>query len=524
MKKVILKYYLFLPLLFLCFFYEYKSLWFPIHDFNNYYFGGAFLADGNFNFKIYFPYEFNKAIANAGYLNVFASYAPNTPFLAFLFLPFSFVSVATAKLFFNCISIGLFMLSIFKLFTFYKVNPKYALLIPILFLVPIKNNLLFGQVYFLVFYLLAEGMLAYEKKDWKWMALFWSLAILLKVFPALLILFLIFKKQWKQLCYLFVFCILLVGISLFFTGIDIWIFYLKVVLPKASNGEIAGSFVSNYQSVFMFLKELLVFDETDNPLTVFNYPTLFFALMLAFKIGIIGFGYFISKRTTNPLIAFSYWILVMILISPYGSTYTFILHLFLFFALLLSNISNVKKGIGFLLLFLISNLPLSIFITNDFPYSYLRLFLLLLFFGLFLIQFKQEFNGKLLAFACFIPMVLVLVFKKDEVGKSKILFKNGPMLIYNYEIQFNQKTNLYFLTASFWDGKEKKMFWPSQEINTFQALKLKNNQVFYKNRQLTFDKSNKLKPMLIDKKAILFLSDYDRGIGFYTLRVTVLND
>jgi hypothetical protein len=513
MKKVILKYYLFLPLLFLCFFYEYKSLWFPIHDFNNYYFGGAFLADVNFNFKMYFPYEFNKAIANAGYLNVFASYAPNTPFLAFLFLPFSFVSIAIAKLFFNCISIGLFVLSIFKLFTFYKVNPKYALLIPILFLVPIKNNLLFGQVYFLVFYLLAEGMLAYEKKCWKRMALFWSLAILLKVFPALLILFLLFKKQWKQLYYLFVSCILLLGISLYFTGIDIWIFYLKVVLPKASNGEIAGSFVSNYQSVFMFFKQLFIFDKIENLNAFFNAPMVFSMIIIAFKIGILSIGFYISKNVTNTLIVVSYWVLSMVLISPYGSTYTFILLLFPFFYIAKSDMVIMKKIIFIGLLFSINNIPLAFFIDNPFPFSYIRLLVLIIFSVLFIASFFNTVQWERIGKISLITLIGVLFLNKNKaIPNNYFLETNAPILVYDYKIS-NQK-----LTYFYWNENGENSKSMPFNFKSNQVLEVKNNQVFYKQKQLTFDISNKQKPILIDGKFIVYLSDFDRGIGFYTIR------
>ena len=517
MKSTILKYYPFLPLLLLCSFYVYKAIDFPVHDFANYYFGGTFLAEGHFNSDIYFPYEFNRAIFDSGHKNIFGSYAPNTPFTAVFFLAFTIFSLAVAKLVFNCISIVLLVFSLCRLFNYYKIDFRYALLIPILFLVPIKNNLLFGQVYFLLFFLLSEGWLAYEKKQWKSMSIFWSLAILLKVFPMLLIALLLFRKQWKATFYLAIAGLFLLGISLFFTGLDIWIFYLKEVFPKASNGEIANSFVDNYQSVFMFLKELLVYAVTENPSAFFNYPILFVASMVAFKIGILVIGYFVSQKVSNAILIFAYWISAMIILSPYGSTYTFILLLFLFLALLKSPISMANKVIFFGLLFLINNLPLSLFIENSFPFSYWRLFLLLLFFGLFISLFYKNINWKIATIFSLVPMILVLIFKKNENIKSTILLKEGPILIYDYEIETNPETDYNYLIGSFWDGKEKKVFWKPQ-IQTFQPLKLKNNQVFYKNQQLTFDKSNKLKPMLINNKTIIYLSDYDRGIGFYTLR------
>ena len=522
MKKAVLKYYPFLPLVLLCGFYGWKAIGFPIHDFSNYYFGGKFLAEGNFNPDVYFPYQFNKAISNLVNENIFANYAPNTPFLAFFFIPFSLLSVATAKLIFNCFSIVLLLFSIYRLFSFYRINPKFALLIPILFLIPIKNNLLFGQVYFLLFFLIAEGWMAYEKEERKAMAFFWSLAILLKVFPVLLILFLLFKKQGKGLFFVLVFCFLLIGISVFITGTGVWGFYLKEVLPKASNGEIAGAFVPNYQSVFMFLKELLVFDATDNPKAVYNYPVLFSALMLAFKIGILMLGYFVSKRRFDVSFVFSFWILTMILLSPYGSTYTFVLLIFPFLALFKSDIPNVKKIIFCVVLFLISNIPLSLFIENQFPFSYLRLFLLLLLFVLFLMELRQKINWKMIAIFALVPMLCVLIFKKEEVVKSTILLEDLPILIYDYKIGKSPENIYEHLTGYYWDGQEKVILW-KKDIQTAQPLDLKNNQVFY-NKQLTFDKSNKLKPMLIDNKYILYLSDYDRGIGFYTIRKIQLNN
>jgi hypothetical protein len=112
-----------------------------------------------------------------------------------------------------------------------------------------------------------------------------------------------------------------------------------------------------------------------------------------------------------------------------------------------------------------------------------------------------------------------LVFKKDKVIKSTIVLKDGPILIYDYSMKND---------TLFADCKEKNIFRVSEQavmpfkFKTDKLLNLKNNQVFYNNQQLTFDKSTKLKPMLIDNEAILYLSDYDRGIGFYTLRVIKL--
>lgn len=223
-----------IPLFLLCSYYIYKAVGFPIHDFANYYFGAAFLADGNFTSNIYFPYYFNKTIADMGYSGIFVSYAPNTPFLAFFFYPFTFLSPESAKLLFNIVSSLLFFISINRLAALYKIRTVYLILVPIVFFVTIKNSLLFGQVYFLLFFLLAETLLAYENKRFLKMSVLLSVAIMLKVFPVIFLLMLCFRKQFRTAFYVMIFCAVLFLISVAFTGIDVWVFCLEKSIAQSS--------------------------------------------------------------------------------------------------------------------------------------------------------------------------------------------------------------------------------------------------------------------------------------------------
>ena len=142
MKKYIGKHFGISATALVCIFYIVAAIDFPLHDFANYYFGGYFLSHGNFTPNVYFPYEFNSKIATLGH-NVFGNYAPNTPFLAMLFLPFSFLKPIVAKCIFNTISTFLFLWSLQRLVAFYKIKRTFMALLPLLFFIPIKNNLLF---------------------------------------------------------------------------------------------------------------------------------------------------------------------------------------------------------------------------------------------------------------------------------------------------------------------------------------------------------------------------------------------
>jgi hypothetical protein len=306
---------------------------------------------------------------------------------------------------------------------------------------------------------------------------------------------------------------LLLGISLYFTGIDIWIFYLKVVLPKASNGEIAGSFVSNYQSVFMFFKQLFIFDKIENLNAFFNAPMVFSMIIIAFKIGILSIGFYISKNVTNTLIVVSYWVLSMVLISPYGSTYTFILLLFPFFYIAKSDMVIMKKIIFIGLLFSINNIPLAFFIDNPFPFSYIRLLVLIIFSVLFIASFFNTVQWERIGKISLITLIGVLFLNKNKaIPNNYFLETNAPILVYDYKIS-NQK-----LTYFYWNENGENSKSMPFNFKSNQVLEVKNNQVFYKQKQLTFDISNKQKPILIDGKFIVYLSDFDRGIGFYTIR------
>lgn len=513
MRKLIHQNYGLIVVALLCVFYTFKAMFFPIHDFANYYFGGQFLADGTFNSDTYFPYLFNKQIADLGYNGIFASYAPNTPFLALLFTPFSLLSLATAKIIFNGISVLLFLISIYKLSRFYKIKSIYIFFIPLVFFVPIKNELLFGQVYFVLFFLLTEFWLAYQKERFLKSAFFLSLAVLLKVFPAVFVLIFLFKKEFKPLLYTFVFCFLFFGISILFTGFEVWLFWLNSVLSKASNGEIATAYVDNYQSVFMFLKRLLMEDSIENPNAIYHSPSLFKALIFAYKIKLIVIGYFVTKRVSNSLLVFSFWVMVSILLSPYGSTYTFILLIFVYFNIIKSEISNIKKWMLFGLLLYINSVPVAYLLHQPFPVSYLRLLTLVILFIGILVSFYQKINWKIVAALSLIALVIPFFLeKKTTDNSSSFLMKKSPILIYDYQIKNKELTYFY------WNEKgENQRNLKLCKYNIVE-LPIKNNQIFYRNQQLTFDKSNKLKPILINGEIVVYLSDYERGIGFYSLR------
>ncbi|HMK06070.1 MAG TPA: hypothetical protein VK476_00985, partial [Flavobacterium sp.] len=195
----------------------------------------------------------------------------------------------------------------------------------------------------------------------------------------------------------------------------------------------------------------------------------------------------------------------MVLISPYGSTYTYLLLIIPVFALVKSTLPDFVKMIGVILIGVISNLPSDVFIHSVFPFSFVRLFALLLFLALFLGPAYAYINKKVVSALVFVPMILVLIFIRTEPAKShNLLVKGTPTLIYDYTISNNRLTYFY------WDNNGENAVSIGMENRPDIIRKIKKSQ-------MPFEKGHILKPMQVGN-TIIYLSDLDRGNGFYTLR------
>ncbi|HEV2354895.1 MAG TPA: hypothetical protein VGR89_11655, partial [Puia sp.] len=58
---------------------------------------------------------------------------------------------------------------------------------------------------------------------------------------------------------------------------------------------------------------------------------------------------------------------------------------------------------------------------------------------------------------------------------------------------------------------------PIQSMSA-ESLELRDNQIWYRGRQLTHSADRKAQPALVNGAEVYYLSDAYRGFGFYTLR------
>ncbi len=488
----------------------YKAVGAPFSDYAGYYFGSKALLQGNYQ-QVYDTYSLNAMIAAKGYAGVFVSYTPFPPFTSVVLAPFLVFPIAVSKVIFNIVSASLFLIVLARTFKYFSIPPWVGWLVPVLFFIPLRNNIFFGQAYLLLFALLMEGYMAYKKGKTLMAALLWAVAIVFKLFPVVVLFFLIAKKQYKQLAYCVAACMLLGLVSLLLNGFASWHYYVFTIFPRANSGELNNSYTFLFQSAFMLLKNLFVYDEVQNPKVLFNSMPVFIICMVLFKSLILACCVGISlHKTTTGRLAFAGWVTASLLLSPNGSSYSLVLLLIPLLAL-----ANSKRVYVFMaLVFLINSIPVEALAKWPLLLQYPRLYLLLLFFLLMLMVTGARLSRKPL-FAFVMVLLLVdapkLLAQKDN---SSYLLKENLPLVYAYASKDNR------LVYYYWNEKgshETMIDYPAKQGQGADVY-IKDNQVYYKNNQLTSTPDRKRQARLINGNEIIYLSDKNRGFGFYTLR------
>lgn len=463
----------------------------------------------------------NFTIAELGHKGVYVSYAPFPPFTSLVFAPFIYLPVAWAKLSFNILSALLFLTSIFRAIRYFGIPDYFLLLVPIIFFTPILNNLYFGQGYLLLVALLLEGYIAFRQQKIVFSSLLWGFAILFKLFPAVIIFYLILRKEYKYAIYLIGACLLFFVLSLSINGFDSWHFYCTTILPKLNTGELNDPFTISFQSAFMLFKKTFIYDELLNPFPLYKSSYLFVIALGLYKAGILGIIISMSlQKKVSEIVCFALWLFGSMLISPNGSSYSLILLAVPFLALIAEKRENkLLLWIALFVLFLACNIKIQWFASLPLFAAFPRLYLLVF---LFIIMIGYQLSGtkpwviSLLAIFFIVPGVLS---RKTESDSSTYLLKEEKdLFIYDFGIKNG------YLTYYYWDGigKERNTNYIIKTLS-YEGVTIKQNQIFWANKQLTHSADLKKRVALMNGNSIIYLSDKNRGVGFYTLRKINLN-
>ena len=507
------------PLFFVLFYFLFQSLTYNIHDFSNSYFSSKLIRESLSSNLLFDIYEFNRYIWNLGYTNVLVDFYLNSPFTITFFYPFTFIeNPYIAKAIYNLISIVLFSWSLYLLVR-YKFKKRYEILffLPILFFVPIRNGILFGQSYFLIFALVVFGFLSIENKKEKLGVSLISIAVLLKIFPVFYGVALLFYKNWKAIMVGIISSLILISFSIVISGVPIWETYLLEILPNAIQNNSTVDFRYNAQSMDVFLKTLFIEDSYYNPDALFNNEQVYILLKWLFKSVVIALAVGLSFKNKKDLFRLlSFWVVALFLLQSRTATYTQILWFIPMICLLNQKISNIKKTVSLLILLIICNIPVYQLEPLPIFFKFLRLWftilLSLLFFSSFSI--KPDYKWFIMSLVVLLPLHLG-IFKKTEKSISTYVLKEKEyFLIYDY---FENEGSLHVKTLGKKGNQTINLNIPISAFNE-NISEVVGNQIKLGDQLILEDYSLKKKPVLVNNKELYYLTDHHSRRGAFTLK------
>lgn len=288
-------------------------------DFASYYIASNELVHGGT------PYEHGMKSIQL-WMNLGVPANPNPPITLWLFSFFSYFSYPVAFCLWLGFSTALGLAGLYKALQCVcpkiiteKEYLKFLLLYVAAF--PVMMNTIMLQFGGVMLFFLAMGYACYLKKEDSWAGFWWGSLIALKLFPGLLLIYALLKKQFRLAGWLMVWSIGLSIFPLFFLGADLYKNYVQVV-----SGHIFWYGVNWNMSIMGFLFRVLV-QVVNNPLAKTYDPAygvglakgiyafLVVALLSAWVI------FFNRLEKGAPHKGLSCVLVLMILVSPFGWLY-----------------------------------------------------------------------------------------------------------------------------------------------------------------------------------------------------------
>lgn len=482
-------------------------------DYINYYYGSYFLKEGSFTSAIYEPIDFNLMVKKHFPNPSFGNYTPIPPITSLFFFPFAFLPFFLSKVVFGLAGLTIFCISLYRLLNHLCIRSIYLLTIPFIFTIPIISNLEQGQLYLLITALLIEGYLSDYNKKSAWAASFFGLAISLKIFPIIVLLYLLINKSWKTFLLTILFTAVFSLLPIIAIDQGILTEYYTRIIPRLFTGEINDPFATSYQSMSVVLKKIFVYDKLLNSSGLLHWPLAYSLLNTLYSLLIFTTTILVLKSKNEGWSRFSMVIFAGILTSGYGTTYSLILLIPISIVLIAQTPENRLS----LILLAAGMLPISWLSEMSIYLRFLRLWLLLAVF----IYIVYKTKPRLIYFLALYPVMLCCIYIYTLTGNYKpglsnqVLNHQKHLLLYDFELT-NDSLHLSYYTC---DGPmNEKVFFACKDKNKI-PLTISSNQVVLNGRKITNTDSRKKKAVLLkNEKKIIYMSDEGRGVGFYTLR------
>ena len=238
------------------------------------------------------------------------------PFALLIFIPFTLFPLVVAEKLWLTVSLILFYTSIYFLFRLSQIK-KFSLEGILLLTIsnlafPVKFSLGMGQINMVLLFLLSLSLLLLSRKEDTKSGFLLGILILTKLFSPFLILWAVLLRRWQVILSLFISVVVLIAITAIVLTPSLYLYYAIHVLP----GLVLSSPVIYYnQSLSGFFLRFM-------GLGNIVHVCIFFCQI---AIALVSMGYVIRNKRKNPILSFSLFLTMSLLLSPLSWQHYFVL-------------------------------------------------------------------------------------------------------------------------------------------------------------------------------------------------------
>jgi Glycosyltransferase family 87/WD40-like Beta Propeller Repeat len=300
------------------------------------------------------------------------SFAPNPPTFVLPYLPLVGFRPLAAKRIWMVLSLVFLALSWWVLRHVTSLSWRRVILISLLCARPLSDDFLYGRPYvFLLFLVCVAYYAACRDRHWSSGAM-WSVAAVMKLFPALSVVLFIRTRNWRALAGFLAGATSLVAVSILVFGTEVHRVFLREVLSQASRGDWLGPYVLTQNSFVTLWSHLFLFEPDLNAFPLINSPMLY-ALTWAITVTVLLLAFLrsVTNDSTPQARALGWAALVPLLLLLSTTTSPDHSCLLIFTAIvgfdLLQARGKHKQALTLLLLYVVVSIPGTI--QNWFPLS-----------------------------------------------------------------------------------------------------------------------------------------------------------
>jgi len=256
------------------------------------------------------------------------SFIPSTLPSALVVLPWSSLPPLQAKRWWLLVNLAFLLLTGVLLAALTNLSPTRIALLMLLAVVPLRDSFLYGQMHILVLLLLAIAAYLYFKDYVFFSGIVFAFAATMKIYPALFLIFFVFKKQWRAAVGLVVGLLSAAMISLCLFGRSACVFFVQEILPRALRGETIDPYNVGWNSLSALLRRLLISEPELNPSPIVHAPLLYaFLHPLVHSLIFIAFMWAMGSKTgehDRTKLEWATYLFLLLLLSSQPGPYHFV--------------------------------------------------------------------------------------------------------------------------------------------------------------------------------------------------------